>query len=423
VGRRIARWLAMGLAAVGLAWADWPSQPSGPATVISRIDVIAVVALLAVLPGLVARRFGPVGESRLTRMVRLGGCTVMLALVLAKADAGRTEYARVSGSLWVAGIWTGELIFLLVLVVYLAGLLAVTARRPPATPSAIAIGTCAGVLAGLILYVLPPQGSPLRAASSWFTDLYGAGRLLAVPLVAAAAIAAGVKAARRTSRHNGKLPLHTARARQGVAAGVCAGMAAAVTVSVLGISTIALVPSDARVLEWTLPSQILPSASSVYRFEVSVTEAAAGYLLVFIFFPILGAGLGAWGGMFGSDRPGPRPGGGGGRGPRRPDVNPPPPSGGRRLDDGHPAVPDIRRILDYPPWEVPSAAPEGQPAAPGHRERVPAGRAGARRALVRGTAGLPRPGPAVSGGPARRGLRRAEPIADQRLGGANHQVQ
>ncbi len=158
-------------------------------------------------------------------------------------------------------------------------------------------------------------------------------------------------------------------------AGLCAGAAAALLVSLLGISTIALAPNDAQGIQWTLPSHS-GKAGPVYEFEVSISEAAAGYLLVLVLFPLLGAGLGAWGGLYGADRPG-RPGGDDGGGPGGPDPDPPPPPGGLELDaERERAVLDMRRILDSPEWTgVPSPPeppgqlrpvhiPEPEPAAP-----------------------------------------------------------
>ena len=56
-----------------------------------------------------------------------------------------------------------------------------------------------------------------------------------------AVVVAGWAAARRTSRRGVLRPQAGAQVRQAIAAGLCAGMAGALTVSVLGISTIALV--------------------------------------------------------------------------------------------------------------------------------------------------------------------------------------
>jgi len=155
-------------------------------------------------------------------------------------------------------------------------------------------------------------------------------------------------------------------------------------VSLLGVSTIALAPHDARVIQWTLPSHVA-RAGSVYEFEVSVSEAAAGYLLVLVLFPLFGAGLGAWGGLYGTDRPG-RPGGDDGGGPGGPDPEPTPPPGGLQLDeDRKRAVVALRRILASPEWtgtpsaptspgpDEPARTPGADPAAPDRPERMPAG--------------------------------------------------
>jgi hypothetical protein len=183
--------------------------------------------------------------------------------------------------------------------------------------------------------------------------------------VLAAAVMAGVKAARRTGRRTRRTKAETL-ARQGLAAGACAGVAAALIVSILGMTTIAFVPHDASIFEWTLPVQHI-QPGSFYAFEVSVSEAAAGYLLVLLFFPLLGAGLGAWGGLYGSERPGNQPGGGGGggRGPWRPRLGPPPP-GGRKLEG--PAGIDVGRLLSMPEWNPAASPVREQPARP---EREP----------------------------------------------------
>ena len=188
--------------------------------------------------------------------------------------------------------------------------------------------------------------------------------MLAVPLVVAAAVVAGVKAARRSARLARRRGHPTVPARQGLAAGACTGVAAAMVLSILGMSTIALVPQDARVLQWTLPGQHL-QPGSVYGFEVSLSQAAAGFLLVLLIFPLLGAGLGAWGGLYADQRRNPPGGGGGGRGPRGKDPVIPPPPGGRRLDP----KPDIGRLLSLPEWD-PRAQPVRAPAPP-QREKVP----------------------------------------------------
>jgi hypothetical protein len=369
-------WVASALAAAALAWAAWPGAPANPATLIGRVDVIATVLILAGLPLIIRRRFGHGSSKRLPRLLRTAGYAAVFALILVKADVERVEVAHFSG-VWLAGVWAGEVVFLLVIAAYVGALLAVTAERPPAGPATLAIGTGVGLLLGLAIFALRPLANHVHIANRWLADLYDLGRAVAVALVLYAAIRAAIAAARRTSRRDSNLPITDARARQGFAAGVCLGVAAALLVSVLGITTIALVPHAAGSIQWTLPGRIFDPGRGhpltpdvVTDFEVSVSHAAAGYLLVLILFPVLGAGLGAWGGLFAAGNPGQTPGGGGGGGGGKdPDPEPGSPDGGRSLLP----EPDIALDFDglgFPDWDELEEFPELDPSAP---ERVPAG--------------------------------------------------
>jgi hypothetical protein len=365
--------LAFSAAAAGVAWVGWPGTPSNPATLLNRVDMIAILVLLAGLPWAVSRVFGPAGDSWLARILRAGGYAAVLALVLVKADVQRSEYAAPSGHPWLAGLWAGEIVFLVVAAAYIIGLLAVTARRPPVAPAALAIGTGAGLAAGLALYALPPLAHPPHLTNAWLVGAYAVARVLVVPLVLGAGVAAGVASARRTSGRGGGLPLADARARQGVAAGLCAGAAAALLASVLGVSTIALLPHEAARLQWALPAQHA-QPGSLYRLEVSVSESAAGHLLVLALFPLLGAGLGAWGGLYGAGRPGRRPGGGGGGGGRWPAPEPPPPGGARRVGDvPQPALWRGVTLPGLPAGEGAWPVPEQERPVPHRPDKIPAG--------------------------------------------------
>jgi len=186
----------------------------------------------------------------------------------------------------------------------------------------------------------------------------------------AAATAAVVMAARRTSRRDrdGTLSLTHIRARQGVVAGLCVGITCALLVSVLGITTIAVAPHAASSIQWTIPGRDLP-ASSLYRFEVNASHAVAGYLLILIIFPFLGAGIGAWGGLFAAGNRGLRPGGGGGGGTKPPRPKTPPPGGGRQL--GRSPAFTAATLLNLPEWDPTTGGPQVHPAPP---ERMPANR-------------------------------------------------
>jgi hypothetical protein len=69
--------------------------------------------------------------------------------------------------------------------------------------------------------------------------------------------------------------------------------------------------------------------ASVAILEVSLSASAVGCLLPLVVFPVLGAGLAAWGGMA-AGQPA-RGHGGGGGGPDGPAPSPPP--GGQSLDE------------------------------------------------------------------------------------------
>jgi hypothetical protein len=384
--RRIVFSLAFLATSAGLVWACWPGTPANPATLINRVDAVAAVVILAGLPWLARRVVGPAGDSRLARMVRVGGYATVFTLVLAKAAVERSEYATYSGRAWLAGAWAGEVVFLVMVAAYVAGLLAVTARRPPFSPVALATGAAAGVVAGLLMYALPPLGQPPHIAVGWLADVYRLARMLALPLALGVAVAAGLAAARRVAGRRLQLPLADARARQGLAAGLCAGAVAALLVSILRTGTVALLPDMVKPLLWVFTDSHSPNwifglrhtprpgmyNPALAQFEMSVADTSAGYLLALICFPLFGAGLGAWGGLIAAG-PSRRPGRGGGGGGPEPGPEPPLPDGGRRHDDDrHPAI--LRGYLhELPPIGTGSRAPGDDHPVPVHPGRIPAG--------------------------------------------------
>ena len=364
--------LASGAVAAGLAWADWPGAAANPATLISRVDVIATVLILAGLPFVSRRLFGPARRSWVARLVRVGTYATVCALILVKADVEKAELTRRSGTA-LAGVWAGEVVFLIVIAVYVTALLAMTAQRPPVSPMTLTLGIGAGLLLGLAVCFLRPLVNHVSIGNPWLAATYDVARFAAVLMVPYAAIKVATTAARRTSRRDTRLPLADARARQGLATGLCVGIAAGLLVSVLGMSTIALAPHLAGSIQWTLPGRLATDAAAhpnipnpVSVFEVSFSEAGAGYLLVLIIFPVLGAGLGAWGGLYAAG-PGRPPGGGGGGGGGGPEDSEPPPSGGGS-ELPEPAEPPPG-VDDFPAWdeleEFPELDPEAEP------ERVP----------------------------------------------------
>jgi len=385
VKRRIAYGLAFAVAAAGLVAVGWPGAATNPATLINRVDVIAILLMLAAAPRLARSRFGPVRDSRLTRVVRVVGCLALFVLVVVKDDVERFKYAALPGRSWLVGLWAGEILFLTVTAIYLVGLLAVTARRPPAGPKVLATGAFAGAAAGLVVFALPPVGNPLHVTHTWLSVMHGLGWGIAVPLVVGGGIVAGLVAARKAAGRGGQTAMADVRARQGTAAGLCAGAAAAVLVSIAGVTTAALMPHQATRFQSETPAvhrqrnrqlaifvspQHIPS--SLADFEASLGDSAAGYLLVLLCFPLIGAGLGAWGGICAVGRRSDGGGGGGGGGGEGPPMPEPPPPGGRRLEPEREPSVLSGYLLDVPGLADLTGAREDQPAAPGHREKTPA---------------------------------------------------
>jgi hypothetical protein len=398
--RNIRYWVAFAAAAAGLAWAGWPAAASTVTTVVNRADVVVVTLLLAGLPVLARRVVGPRGASRAARILRAGGYATVFALVAVKAEVARSAGPRPAGGPAVAGVVAGEIVFLAVVAVYLGWVLAATSRRSLASPAALATGTAAGAAAGVLMFLLPPRGGLLHLHVSWQADLYRAGQMLAILLALATGIAAGVLTARRTGRREragnggggGRLPLAELRARQGLAAGLCAGMTAALVASVLHTGSVALLPHQVQPLHWTLnadqrqqPVTTKTVTENLYQleppnglvdFEMSLADTAAGYLLVLVFFPLFGAGLGAWGALYTAGRPGQQPGnGGGGGGGGEPEPAAPPPDGGRRADEDHrPAI--LRGYLKDLPAGHGLPEPGGGRRAAERPSQIPAGLSG-----------------------------------------------
>ncbi|MBO0825377.1 MAG: hypothetical protein J2P27_16235, partial [Actinobacteria bacterium] len=283
-------WLAVAVGVIALMFAGWPGPAANPATLIGRVSVLVAAAIMAGLPWLVRRWWGSPATSWAPALVRAVGCGVVVALLAVKTRVEHVEFASSTGRPSLAGLWTGEVMFLVVIAAYLTVLFMATASRGPASRSTLVIGTCTGAGIGVAVYGLRPLADRLHVANAGLAAVYELAKVLAVPLVLGVAIAAARAAARRVSSRKGGLTLRDMRARQGFAAGACVGFVAALVESLLGIVTIALIPHAAMRLQWTLPGRAAPPGS-LYPFEVAVTEAGAGYLLVLIIFPLLGAGL------------------------------------------------------------------------------------------------------------------------------------
>jgi hypothetical protein len=122
------------------------------------VYVTGTVVLLAVLPWVVRRYFGPVRGGWAPRAARVGGCALVLALIAAKAVKDRDGSKLGTYFVIVPGEWVLEIVLLLVIAGYLAGLLIVTSQRIRLTRSGLPIGIGAGAVTAGVLYPLAPLG-------------------------------------------------------------------------------------------------------------------------------------------------------------------------------------------------------------------------------------------------------------------------
>jgi len=342
LARRAARVLVFAAAAAWVAHAAWPGPAGNPGTALNRLNVVTLLPVLAGLPLLVRWLFGPAAPGRMARVLRCGAYAAVLVLTVAKASVEQVRDnpaiaphlnpdASVPVKDGMIDAWLVESVFLLVVAVYVAAILAVTARRPRVAPATLAAGTGAGIVLGAVMYAVDPLGLTRHATTPWLHGFpVGLVVLLAWVLLFGAPVLAGGVAA-RCYRGPGSLEqVSKASIRQAVAAGFLATAVGALMVTVLGTVTIALMPRTGWVLHWLYPGQHL-SAAAGYTNGLTASVRADGYGLILLAFPVIGFFMGlAGGGMAVPAAPaGPPPGGGG---PPRPPGHPAPdPPGGIRL--------------------------------------------------------------------------------------------
>ncbi len=297
--------------------------------------------------GPAARRVRPAGPSVAARLVRAGGAAAVLVLVLDIARMerfpGQSMYSRnnvpqswawawealaaglivacLAAVLIVTAWWpqvsrvlvgwcaaaAGVALFFTVapvqvlITVYLAGILAVTARRSPVTPATLAICTATGAAGGLLLDAVWDHAK--RVPAPGLHPQTNAVLLVIVLAVVAAAgtAAAGTLAARRASGPGDPLALSRARAWQCLLAGPLTAAAAALMIPLLRASTAVRIAATC------------PAANAGH-----CTGAAGAWVIFLVIGPALGLAIG-WAGSYAvapqPDRPPlmsprePRPGG------------------------------------------------------------------------------------------------------------------
>lgn len=282
MARKTVYWLGLGVMAAAAAWAVWLSWRTTPAAdpegVTDRVRILVGASAFLVLPW-VGRRsglFGPVGSNFTSRLVRVAGCVAVcglgVSLVRLDRNAGRGGVIGSGHFSWpqeIAGlallaaaaamppvtramkpqagtsaVWgpagAAATVALAVLplqvltVLYVAGILAATSRRSPVSSATLALGTIAGLAAGLIIYgVLNAQAG---------LGLIGFVLVSALAFLVAAA-AAGIAAAWLLSGAEDPQELQARRVRQGLLAGATAGVVGGllITVIFLGIGLMMII--------------------------------------------------------------------------------------------------------------------------------------------------------------------------------------
>jgi len=361
--RRLGRVVVFAVAAAVAAWAAWPDSSVLHAAA-DQFGLIATVLLLAGLPLLARRFFGPVGDGRIARSLRVVGYAAILALMPARAVVGpypltvphrgpdlRVFIAAGNSTHGMPGTsaggppWPGEIFFLVLTACYVVTLLWVTSRRSSVTPATLAAGTGVGLLFGLVMFSVAPLGLGSYASNPWLRGSQADPLVvLAWILLFGGPVAAAVLAARWHCRRPGRsIELARARIGQGFVAGVVANMVGALFVSVLGTGIIALTIKVAG-LRPLVYHPLHPSAAAAYRHVLHASQYADTYITMCVVFPIIGLIMSALGVAFLMPVPsqsGPQPGNGGGPPGPGPGPSPAPAPPAPRRADAEDRVPAL----------------------------------------------------------------------------------
>jgi len=324
--RRTGTLVLFASAAAAAAWGAWPkSSVSISHGAADQGDVIITLAMLAGLPLLTCRLLGP-PDNRQARWLRVGSYAAILAVMSAKAvtdmfvgavprggiDLRTYDVGNSNGGLPVPGTvsggptWGGEIIILVITASYLAVMLALTARRAKVAPATLAISARAGLVLGLVMYAVDPLGGAKTATNPW---LRGSAAdplvVLAWVLLFSAPFVAGALAAKRCHVPDDRDQATTARAMQGFAAGLLCNGVGALTVTVLGTGTTALMLRSDWIRSWLYHWHHL-TASALYGRELDASGGVAFYAVIGVIFPIIGLMAGLLGSAS-ADMRGPQP--------------------------------------------------------------------------------------------------------------------
>jgi len=275
VGRALAALAAGAL----LVWFDWHPGSANVAAPVNRALMIAVVALLAAAPWIARPFLGPVAPDRTTRLIRAGGYLMVYGLLAVVVAVSRFAGSRFDHQVVMdqafhdAEVRSQAIIgFAIVLALFggYAGLvLGVTSRRLAPPPATLARATASGALCALAGYALMPLGNPLHLGN----PILQAGYVITLILLPMGLLAVG--------------------ARDGIAAGLWAGLTAAPLTAVFTVTTMLLFPRHVDLI-WANPSPFAPHGTP-FEIQMTIGDTAAKYQIGLLLGPV--AGL-FFGGLF-----------------------------------------------------------------------------------------------------------------------------
>jgi hypothetical protein len=235
---------------------------AGEIALAGAIGVAIPLALALALLAWLGRRpgaFGPVRPERSARRVRAGGsCLVAASFAALLVAEGSSHLLHPAGLVQPDSPRWGS-VFALVLTLFAATFLTVTAPSSGFGASGLAAGACSGLIAGAVGFVVLPferGGDPLAAG------LPGGRSWLALLVFAAPCAAALVTAAR------------TRRTDQAVMAALCGAALAALVVALCGLTAIVLFPGSVPDIVGPV---MTPGTSAAARQFANATEASDPY--------------------------------------------------------------------------------------------------------------------------------------------------
>jgi hypothetical protein len=311
--RGIGSAMLFAIAAVVAARAAWPGSLANSATSADRAGIITMMLLLAGLPLLIRWFLGP-PDNRAARRLRAGCYAGFLALIPGQTMVDQFLNAPPRGGVdlrlyrFIAG-WSNrdnhmgpEIVYLVLMALYVTAILCMTSRRSRIAPATLAAGAGAGIALGLAIYAVAPLGLSSAATNPWLpgSDIDPLV-LLAWLLVLGGPVAAAVIADRRYTASSGSPPPAGARIRQMMAAGLLTSVAGALLVNVLGTGTTAVMLKAAWLRNWlyhgprllygvqNLSSNLRTLPAIAYSHQLTGAVDEGVLLLMCIVFPVIAA--------------------------------------------------------------------------------------------------------------------------------------